>query len=164
MFDSGRGQGRLSGMRSDDLKDLPPKPVMLDVAAARAIGPEAAAEANWQNKIRASEWRKLANGRGPGSAIDDQLRLLRAVYAEPRLRRLYLWTSHYTLCFSLSTHWPWTHEGIPFTDPMGNGIYRVRRPFSLDVLGSPTSPEEAVALVVEHLPPDLGPLFNRPEG
>ncbi|MBD0671813.1 hypothetical protein BU198_14165 [Streptomyces sp. CBMA156] len=91
------------------------------------------------------------------------MRLLRAAYAEPRLRRLYLWNSHHTLCFSRSTRWPWAHEGIPFTDPLGDGVYRVRRPYSLDVLGTPTSPEEAVALVVAHVPPDLGPVFNRPE-
>ncbi|MFI8455949.1 DUF6193 family natural product biosynthesis protein [Kitasatospora sp. NPDC085464] len=55
-------------------------------------------------------------------------------------------------------------EGVPFTDPLGNGTYRVRRPYSLDVLGTPDGPEAAVALVVAHLPPDLGPVFDRPQG
>ncbi|MEU8920608.1 DUF6193 family natural product biosynthesis protein [Kitasatospora sp. NPDC048545] len=150
-------------MRSDGQNELPPKPAMPDIAAARAIGPDAAVEARWQTVIPRWESTARTHGRGPGSECVDLVRLLRAAYAEPRLRWLYPWTSHYTLRFSRSTTSPWADEGIPFVEPMGGGVYRVHHPSGHDPLGSPAGPEAAVALVVEHLPPDLGPVVNRPE-
>ncbi|MFH8386149.1 DUF6193 family natural product biosynthesis protein [Kitasatospora sp. NPDC018058] len=119
-------------------------------------------EARWKGIIPLWEWRRRAAGHGPGSCCDGLVRLLKASHSEPRLRRLLPWTSHYNLCFSLSTTFPWVPDGIPFTEPLYGGGCCVRHPYSLDVIGTPGTPEEAVALLVEHLPPDLGPVFNHP--
>ncbi|MFF2148382.1 DUF6193 family natural product biosynthesis protein [Kitasatospora sp. NPDC058190] len=149
-------------MRSDDQNDTPPKPVLPDFAAALAIGPEAAVEARWEGIVLVWEWRAQVYRHGPGSCCDGLVRLLRAAHAEPRLRRLLPWTSHYDLCLSLSTTFPWVPAGMPIAEPLHGGGYRVHRLYDSAVIGTPDTPEAAVALLVEHLPPDLGPVFNHP--
>ncbi|MFF2546452.1 DUF6193 family natural product biosynthesis protein [Kitasatospora sp. NPDC058063] len=149
-------------MRSDDQRGALPKPVLPDLAAARAIGPEAATEARWEGLVLSWEWLQHDIGHGPGSCNDGLVRLLKAARAEPRLRRLFPWTSHYNLHFSLSTSFPWAAAGVPFAVPQDGGGYQIHRPGGSEVLGTPATPAEAVALLVEHLPPDLGPVFNHP--
>ncbi|MFE4356674.1 DUF6193 family natural product biosynthesis protein [Kitasatospora sp. NPDC056800] len=149
-------------MRSEDQRGALPKPVLPDVAAARAIGPEAAVEARWEGIVLSWEWLQQDIGHGPGSCHDGLVRLLKAARAEPRLGRLFPWTSHHDLHFSLSTSSPWTAAGVPFAVPLDGGGYQVRGQGGAGVLGTPATPEEAVALLVDHLPPDLGPVFNHP--
>ncbi|MEU1283223.1 DUF6193 family natural product biosynthesis protein [Kitasatospora sp. NPDC005856] len=105
-------------MRSDDQRSPQPRPVLPDVAAARA---------------------------------------------EPRLRRLFPRTSHYDPHFSLSASSPRVHEGLPHARTREDGRYLVGRWHEPGAPDTATTPEEAVALLVDRLPPDLGPLFNHPE-
>ncbi len=142
--------------------DMSAKPVLPDVAA-RAIGPEAAVEARWERLVLNWEGRARENKRGPGSYNDGLVRLLRAARAEPRLRRLFPFTSHYNLHFSLSTTQPWAEQGLPNAHPQEGGSYLVGRWHESGERVTAATPEEAVALLVERLPADLGPVFNRPD-
>ncbi|MFE0652509.1 DUF6193 family natural product biosynthesis protein [Streptomyces sp. NPDC059534] len=121
-----------------------------------------------------SSERAEAHERGPAAVVELQWRMMReqaaeepdftgfgelveAAHAEPRLRPLYVFSSHWTLGFSSCTGYPFrdavaivpSHKGSPF---------RVKsHPLSDDVLGEATTAEEVVALAVRHLPADLGP-------
>ncbi|MFD8692994.1 DUF6193 family natural product biosynthesis protein [Streptomyces sp. NPDC059651] len=123
--------------------------------------------------LRSSK-RAEAHERGPAAVVELQWRTMRkqaadepeftgfgelveAAHAEPRLRQLYVFSSHWTLGFSSCTGYPFrdevaivpSHDGSPF---------RVKRhPLSDDVLDEAPTAEEAVALAVRHLPTDLGP-------
>ncbi|MFD4657487.1 DUF6193 family natural product biosynthesis protein [Kitasatospora sp. NPDC058444] len=149
-------------MRSDDQRAPLPQPVLPDLAAARAIGPEAAVEARWEASVLNWEWRLRENRHGPGSENAGLVRLLKAARAEPRLGRLFPWTSHYDLHFSLSTSHPWVDESLPHARPQHGGRYLIGRWQEPEALDTAATPEEAVALLVAHLPPDLGPAFNHP--
>ncbi|MFG2951950.1 DUF6193 family natural product biosynthesis protein [Streptomyces adustus] len=46
----------------------------------------------------------------PGCPYSGIVSLLKAAVAQPRLRRLYPFTSHFTLAFSSSTGYPWTMQ------------------------------------------------------
>ncbi|MFJ7911275.1 DUF6193 family natural product biosynthesis protein [Kitasatospora sp. NPDC096204] len=148
-------------MRSDDQLDMPPTPVRPDIAAARAIGPEAAVEARWEKIVR--NWERIERecDLGPGSYTDGLVRLLRAARSEPRLRRLFPWTSHHDLHFSRSTTQPWADWGLPNARPQEGGGHLVNRWDETGERVTASTPEEAVALLVERLPADLGPLFDR---
>ncbi|MBD0674727.1 DUF6193 family natural product biosynthesis protein [Streptomyces sp. CBMA156] len=150
-------------MRSDDQKDVLPEPGVPNIAEARAVGPEAAVEARWE--ILTLRWEQVRRevGHGPDSENAGLVRLLRAARAEPRLARFFPFTSHYNLWFSLATSPPYVVAGMPYAEPLYPGGYHVRRPGGGEVIGTPATAEEAVALLVEHLPPDLGPVFNHPE-
>ncbi|GHJ96779.1 hypothetical protein SNE510_62980 [Streptomyces sp. NE5-10] len=90
--------------------------------------------------------------------------LVEAAHAEPRLRQLHVFSSHWTLGFS-------SCAGYPFRDqvaiaPSYDGCrFRVKRhPLSDDVLDEVPTAGEAVALAVRHLPIDLGPAVAETAG
>ncbi|WP_053712919.1 DUF6193 family natural product biosynthesis protein [Streptomyces sp. XY413] len=83
--------------------------------------------------------------------------LVEAAYAEPALRALYPFTSHWALRFSATTRPSLTLCG-PCLTARGDGMYGVGRGFITPDLGLFATPHEAVALAVRHLPPDLGPV------
>lgn len=60
--------------------------------------------------------------------------LLAAAHAEPRLRRLFPWTG------------------------MGE-VHWVAGPLRIESVGPAATPEQAVAMVLDRLPPDCGPAF-----
>ncbi|GLX51133.1 hypothetical protein Shyhy01_40830 [Streptomyces hygroscopicus subsp. hygroscopicus] len=84
--------------------------------------------------------------------------LLEAAYAEPRLRRLFPWTGMGELHFSRCTEWRWTWD-IPYIQPATGGTYWVSGPLRGETVGPAATAREAVAMVVERLPPNSGPAF-----
>jgi hypothetical protein len=93
--------------------------------------------------------------------IDHEL--IEAAYAQPRLRALFPFTSHYTLCLSQCTRFPFTHD-LPVIDPIGNGRYRVswptRSPTGPAAIGETDNPDDGAALLVDHLPETCGPAVD----
>jgi hypothetical protein len=81
-----------------------------------------------------------------------QADLLEAAYAEPRLRRLFPWTGMGELHFSRCTEWPWTWD-IPYIAPAQDRGYQVAGPSRSETVGLAATAREAVAMVVERLPP-----------
>ncbi|MFG2954241.1 DUF6193 family natural product biosynthesis protein [Streptomyces sp. NPDC048291] len=86
---------------------------------------------------------------------DELVPVARAAHAEPRLRELYPFPSHGALHF--------LRTGPGETRPAGNLPYVLYGPPPYKVygadhaeLGAPGTAEEAVALVVRHLPPEPG--------
>ncbi|MET9663574.1 DUF6193 family natural product biosynthesis protein [Streptomyces sp. NPDC006510] len=123
--------------------------------------------------LRSSE-RAEAHERGPDAVVELQWRMMReqaaeepgftgfgelveAAHAEPRLRQLYVFSSHWTLGFSSCTGYPSRNEVAIVPSYEGSPFRLKRHPLSDDVLGEAATAEEAVALAVRHLPADLGP-------
>ncbi|MEV8099299.1 DUF6193 family natural product biosynthesis protein [Streptomyces sp. TLI_235] len=100
-------------------------------------------EAGWQ-KVRA----------------DGRVRpeLFEAAYAEPLLRQLFPWTGMGELHFSRCTEQRWTWD-IPYIQPAAEGEYWVSGPLRSESVGPAETPAQAVAMVVERLPPGCGPAF-----
>ncbi|MFI6851159.1 DUF6193 family natural product biosynthesis protein [Streptomyces sp. NPDC050416] len=82
--------------------------------------------------------------------------LIEAAYAEPALRALYPFTSHWALRFSTTTR-----PGLTFMGPCltagSDGMFGVGRGFITPDLGLFGTAREAVALAVRRLPAGLGP-------
>lgn len=122
------------------------------MAAARGRGPGEAVEAHWQSLRLAWQWRRAAHQiRSPERPYPGIVPLLDAAAAEPRLRRLYPFTSHFALLFSSSTSYPWVAQGGSI-EPLHNGRLKVRRRNPSAVIGEFATAEEAVSLVLELLP------------
>ncbi|MEU0563630.1 DUF6193 family natural product biosynthesis protein [Dactylosporangium sp. NPDC006015] len=97
---------------------------------------------------------------------DGRLRpeLVEAAYAEPRLQQLFPWTGMGELHFSRCTEIPFTWD-VPYIEPVVGGTYRVSGPSRSETVGPAATAHEAVAMVVDRLPPGTGPAFvgNRHE-
>ncbi|MFI0716365.1 DUF6193 family natural product biosynthesis protein [Streptomyces inhibens] len=83
--------------------------------------------------------------------------LIEAAHAEPALRALYPFTSHWALRFSTTTRPRLTVVG-PCLMANGDGTYGVGRGIVSQDLGRFATAHEAVALAVRQLPSDLGPV------
>ncbi|MEU3843830.1 DUF6193 family natural product biosynthesis protein [Streptomyces sp. NPDC028635] len=117
--------------------------------------------------------RAEAHERGPASVVELQWRTMRedaaqapnfpafgelveAAHAHPKLRQLYVFSSHWTLGFSSCTGFPFRVE-VAIAPSRNGGPYLVmERPRSL-VIGETATAEEAVAVAVSRLPSGLGP-------
>jgi hypothetical protein len=97
--------------------------------------------------------------RSPGRPYPGIVPLLEAAAAQPRLRRLYPFTSHFALLFSSSTSYPWTVQAGSI-EPLDNGRFMVRRRSPFAVIGEVETAEEAVALVLELLPTGPEPVIT----
>lgn len=107
-----------------------------------------------------SEWRHLlveaATEGWPGYRA-----LIDAAYAEPRLRALYPFTSHWTLRFSTSTRPRLSRDPLLcIRPPSRSGTEHVVMDGYMDVPELARTPDaaEAVAVAVRHLPADLPPV------
>ncbi|WP_330296214.1 DUF6193 family natural product biosynthesis protein [Streptomyces sp. NBC_00503] len=101
-------------------------------------------------------WRRMAeeNGSEPlsqGVMSQGVLALIEAARAEPELRRLYPYTSHFTLWFSASEGHPFAVTA-PAVEPLPDGRFRVRGPRQTTTLGETDTATAAIALVVANLP------------
>lgn len=100
-----------------------------------------------------SEWQHLRTEAGE---LDwpEYRALIEAAYAEPALRRLYPFTSHWTLRFATSTRPRLT------TVPLCLDAHR-QKPYSVsvhymgEVLAEASTAEAAVSMALRHLPSDL---------
>ncbi|SCL29068.1 hypothetical protein GA0074692_2657 [Micromonospora pallida] len=121
--------------------------------------------------------RALAHERGPEHVVAYQWRqlfadveeqadwpefgeLVRAAYGEPRLRQLYVYTSHWSIQFSTCTGFPFAHGGVPHLQAAHDrSPYRVVSPCDV-LVGETTTPQEAVALAVRRLSDHTGPAVS----
>ncbi|WP_159053881.1 MULTISPECIES: DUF6193 family natural product biosynthesis protein [Streptomyces] len=117
--------------------------------------------------------RAEAHERGPASVVELQWRTMReeaaeapdfpafgelveAAHADPKLRQLYVFSSHWTLGFSSCTGFPFRVE-VAIAPSRNGGPYLVmEHPHSI-VIGETAMAEEAVAAAVSRLPAGLGP-------
>lgn len=106
-----------------------------------------------------SEWLSL---RQEAAELDYAWRgayqaLIEAAYAEPALRALYPFTSHWALRFSTTTRPRLTVVGPHLTVTTG-GAYAVGTAMTNQDVGVFTAAEEAGVSAVHHLPPGLAPV------
>ncbi|MFF7777494.1 DUF6193 family natural product biosynthesis protein [Streptomyces tanashiensis] len=90
--------------------------------------------------------------------------LVAAAYAEPRLRQLFPWVGMWELHFSRCTEQRWTWD-VPYVGPAAAGPghagpYYVEGPSRTQKVGRADTAQEAIAMVVERLPPNCGPAFD----
>lgn len=95
-----------------------------------------------------------SEARAPSGAVQA---LIEAAHAEPALRALHPFTSHWTLRFSTTTRPRLTIVG-PCLIANSGGTYAVGRDFTSEDLGRFATAHEAVAVAVRHVPPGLGPV------
>ncbi|MGW3498617.1 DUF6193 family natural product biosynthesis protein [Streptomyces sp. NPDC001020] len=112
--------------------------------------PECLTESEWQGMRREAAELEYA-WQGTYQA------LVEAAYAEPALRALYLFTSHWVLRFSTPTR-PHLTLAEPCLMANSDGTYGVGRGFITPDLGLFATAHEAVARVVRQLPSCLGPV------
>ncbi|MCX5554493.1 DUF6193 family natural product biosynthesis protein [Streptomyces sp. NBC_00038] len=130
---------------------------MPDLAVAHGRGSVDAVETKWRQLPLT--WQSIRARHGitsPGFAFPGILPLVDAAGAQPRLRQLYPFTSHFTLLFSSCTRYPYLVEA-PAVEPLRDGRFRVCSPRGGAVIGETETAEEAVILVITHLPDGLGP-------
>ncbi len=73
-------------------------------------------------------WLCLLDALDEGDDTLEPLRpLLKALALSPVATRFYTFTSHSSLCFSASSHYPWVSPGLPVVAPAGGGSYRLGR-------------------------------------
>ncbi|QES55043.1 hypothetical protein DEJ51_13210 [Streptomyces venezuelae] len=119
------------------------------------LDPVRLVESEWQGMLQ--EARELEY-----SWQEQYQALVEAAYAEPALRALYPFTSHWTLRFSSTTR-PSLTLGSPCLSARGDGTYGVGTGFITPNLGVFPSAAEAAALAVRHLPTGFGPVtLGRP--
>ncbi|MEV0649925.1 DUF6193 family natural product biosynthesis protein [Phytomonospora sp. NPDC050363] len=109
-------------------------------------GPAAVVTAQWEWMRRQAE----------ESGWPEHRALIEAAYAEPKLRQLYAYTSMWQLRFSTNVGWPFSPSPTAMLAPYEDGAYEVTWPTVPDAAEAAT-PEEAVALAVQQLPPNLSP-------
>ncbi|MFE9635835.1 DUF6193 family natural product biosynthesis protein [Streptomyces sp. NPDC006463] len=103
-------------------------------------------------EIVAERWQEFM-GFG-GDVIDPAM--VRAAYAQPRLRVLFPGVSHGILHLSRCTGYPASHD-VPLVHPLAAGGFQVTGRAGEGVLGEVATLEAAFALVVAHLPEGSGP-------
>lgn len=97
-------------------------------------------------------WQRMVDlGGGSEPMSQGVLALIEAARGEPELRRLYPYTSHFTLWFSASAGHPFAVTA-PAVEPLPDGRFRVRGPRQTTVLGETDTARAAIALVVANLP------------
>jgi hypothetical protein len=101
-----------------------------------------------------SEWQHL---RTEAASVNwpEYHALIEAAYADPTLRHLYPFTTHWSLRFSTSTR-PALSRDVSVCLHAGHGrYYRVTMDYLGQSLGETATAEEAVSVAVRHLPDDL---------
>lgn len=117
------------------------------VAEAHERGPAAAVAAQWET---------LRDEASATPEFPEFAAVLEAAYAEPRLRWLFPFTSHWTVAFSSCTGRPYRCE-VAVAPQYGGGPYLVLRYPNTGVHGQTATAAQAVALALAHLPDSVGP-------
>ncbi|MEU8703181.1 MULTISPECIES: DUF6193 family natural product biosynthesis protein [unclassified Streptomyces] len=117
------------------------------VAEAHERGPAAAV---------AAQWEMLRDEASATPKFPEFAAVLEAAYAEPRLRSLFPFTSHWTVAFSSRTGRPYRCE-VAIAPQYGGGPYLVLRYPNTGVHGQTATAAQAVALALAHLPESVGP-------
>ncbi|MFF2644824.1 DUF6193 family natural product biosynthesis protein [Streptomyces niveus] len=102
-------------------------------------------------------WRGILEG--AATARSGCPEVIRAAYAEPRLRALFPFPSHGCLTFHRNTEFPWSND-LPFI--AGDAPCSVYSPRYAELLGEGLTPKAAAALVVAHLPLNCGAAVDGP--
>jgi hypothetical protein len=134
------------GVPLRDIRQAVPFVKLTRLAEAAEQGPAQVVAIQWQLLREAAEQ----------APWPEQLALIDAAYAEPKLRQLYPYTSHWTLRFSTTTGYPFSPEAVCI-EATRNGQFEVKTSWNGAAFARTTTAEEAVALVVDHLPSDVGP-------
>ncbi|MFJ3633857.1 DUF6193 family natural product biosynthesis protein [Streptomyces sp. NPDC090112] len=113
-------------------------------------------------RLAEAEWQSL---RQEAAGLEYSWRetyraLIEAAYAEPSMRALYPFTSHWALRFSTTAR-PHLTLGGPSLMARGDGTYGVGRGFVTADPGCFTTPQDAVAAALPHLPTSPGPAVGR---
>jgi Family of unknown function (DUF6193) len=103
--------------------------------------------------VIAAEWQYLLKDAQQADWPEYQA-LIQAAYAEPGLRRLFPYTSHWALSFSVTPH-PFTPSFATLEASQG-GDYTVREWWNGPALAQVATPAEAISMAVDRLPGDLG--------
>jgi hypothetical protein len=104
--------------------------------------------------VIASEWQRMLKD-ALRSRWPEYQALIEAAYAEPRLRRLYPYTSHWALSFS-ATPYPFTPSFATLEASRG-GDYTIRERWNGPALTQVPTPAEAISIAVARLPERLHP-------
>ncbi|MFD4907558.1 DUF6193 family natural product biosynthesis protein [Kitasatospora purpeofusca] len=110
-------------------------------------------------RLTESEWQHLRTEAGEADWPEYHA-LIEAAYAEPALRGLYPFTSHWTLRFSTTTRRRLTVVPICLVAAHRESRYTVSAHYMGEVLVETTTAEEAVAAAVRNLPFGLGPVTS----
>ncbi|MFD9407204.1 DUF6193 family natural product biosynthesis protein [Streptomyces sp. NPDC059989] len=102
------------------------------------------------------QWRKMREQASEAPDFPEFGELVEATHAEPRLRQLYVFSSHWTLGFSSCTGFPFRVEVAIAPSSPGRPYLVLESPHHR-ILGEANTADEAVALAVAHLPTDVGP-------
>jgi hypothetical protein len=81
--------------------------------------------------------------------------LIEAAHAEPMLRSLYPFTSHWALGFSNTPDYPFSPPFVSIDSPRGTGDYTIREWWNGPALTHVATPAEAIAIAVARIPADL---------
>ncbi|MEV0352211.1 DUF6193 family natural product biosynthesis protein [Nonomuraea sp. NPDC050680] len=104
-------------------------------------------------EVIASEWQYTLKDARDADWPEYQA-LIEAAYAEPKLRRFYPFTSHWTLGFS-TTPYPFSPEFVGVSSPRGSGPYTINNRANGHALTQVATPAEAIAIAVARIPADL---------
>lgn len=130
-----------------ELRDAAPFLHSSDRAEAHERGPAAVVEL---------QWRKMREQAAEAPDFPEFGALVEAAHAEPRLRQLYVYSSHWTLGFSSCTGFPFRNE-VAVVPAHDDRPYRVMKHPYTETIGETGTAEDAVALAVSHLSADTGP-------
>ncbi|MFE3906137.1 DUF6193 family natural product biosynthesis protein [Streptomyces sp. NPDC059153] len=131
-----------TGVALAELHAVAPFLKVSSLAAVHERGPEYAVAEKWRRYLE------------PGPY--ENLEMISAAHAEPRLRTLFPYTSHRTLHFSRCTGWPFSRD-ISAIHPLAGGRYAVLH-LGEEFSRTPScTAQEAAALVVARMPEAWGP-------
>ncbi|MFE3761032.1 DUF6193 family natural product biosynthesis protein [Streptomyces sp. NPDC059104] len=104
--------------------------------------------------VIASEWQWLLKDADAADWPQYQA-LIESAHAEPKLRRLYPFTSHWALSFSHTPDYPFSPSFVSIDSPRGTGEYTIREWSNGSALHHVTTAAEAIAIAVGRIPADL---------
>jgi hypothetical protein len=135
------------GRSLSELHELFPFLSSDELAMAHEIGPAAVVDL---------QWRLLREQAASEPGFPEFGLLVEAAYAEPMLRQLSAFSSHWTLGFSACTSHSSPVE-VAVSPAYEGRPYQVRKFLHEGVIGEAETAEQAVALAIAHLPAGLGP-------